>query len=94
MHLTACVTIPADGIVRAVGEVVTDASCVISLSSPEDPDRVLDAKTVQGEFAVNFMVPPKIKAYVVSLSCNGDLLGTKHVIRPQKHAADFGRISL
>ena len=94
MQLTACVSIPADGIVRAVGEVVTDASCVVSLSSPEDPSRALDAKPVQGEFAVNFMVPPTLKAYVVSLSCNGDLLSTKHVVRPQKQAADFGRIAL
>jgi hypothetical protein len=94
MQLTACLSIPGDGIVRVVGEIVTETSCAVSLADPKDPDRVLDTKPVHGQFSVNFLVPSTLRSYVVSLSCNGALFGTRHVTRPQRQAADFGRVTL
>ena len=96
--LTSCISIPGDGIVRVTGEIAApeevETSCVLSLSDAQDQSRQLDTKVVSGKFAVNFMVPPKPKSYVVGLSCNDASLGTMLVSRPQKQAADFGRVAL
>lgn len=96
--LTSCISISGDGIVRVTGEIIdpkkVEASCVLSLLDVHDHTRQLDTRSVSGKFAVNFMVPPKSKSYVVGLSCNDQSLGTLLVNRPQKQAADFGRIAL
>ena len=91
-QLSACVSIPGDGAVRAVGEVVSETSCAVSLSDPEVPGRVLETKAVEGQFAVTFVVPPSRSNYIVSLSCNGATLVTSMVARPQRQPVDFGRV--
>ena len=96
--LASCISIPGDGIVRVTGEILAPegvkTSCVLSLLDAQNQSRQLDTKVVSGKFAVNFMAPPKPKKYIVGLTCNDASLGTMVINRPQKQAADFGRVAL
>jgi hypothetical protein len=98
LSLSGCVGIPGDGIVQVVGEIVPssedDPGCSLSLHNAAEPERVLEAKGVSGRFTVNFMVPPTRSSYLVELSCGGASKGTIVVSRPQREAADFGRVAL
>jgi len=96
--ITSCISIPGDGIIQVVGEIVpspdSGASCSLSLRSPTEPDRVLESREVAGQFTVNFMVPPNRNSYLVELHCSDASKGAILVARPQREEADFGRIAL
>ena len=90
--------IPGDGIVRVAGEVVsplgTDIPCDVLLRSTVEPGRVLETRSVTGQFTYNFMVPPTHASYFLDLVCGSVSKGALVVTRPQETAADFGRIAL